>query len=506
MLTEVSISAVCRRTALGLFWLWCLFGLPGCSLDPAPPPSPSDGTPAKAPPNVLLVLVDTLRADHLHAYGYERASTPHLDALFAEGILFESARSNAACTFPSVNSLLTSRHPIVFVSRGDLPTGPAAQVGREQVEKYWQSANRPARFGIPEDIPSLPEILRSHGYATLAVSASPIVRDKESDKKEATNRWGGYGRGFDVFHEECLREDAECVNRAALELLEQSSRQPFFLYLHYMEPHGPYQPPDSFQRRFAVTSRGLSPGINGGNPYPMKNTLATAAEGRLAVDAEDLRHLIDLYDDEIAYFDEKLGELLDELAARRLLDNTLLIFASDHGEAFVEHGVLTHCQKVYDPEIRVPLFLRLPVGPRGLRVREAVQNLDILPTVLDFAGIDNGDRQFDGRSLRPVIEREGSGRPLSYVFSAQRAYRSVNDERYKLVVDLLTAQLELFDLDADPAEAVNVTENERGEVQRLRRVLYEFLLETEGEIGSKESLAKSREVEKTLKALGYLGQ
>jgi len=457
-------------------------------------------------PNVILILVDTLRADHLHAYGYERDSTPHLDTLFADGILFENARSNTSCTFPSVNSLFTSRHPMTFISRGDLAATTGAEAGRNEVELFWQSANRPARFGIPEDLPSLPELLHENGYRTLAVSASPIVRATASQDQGATNHWGGFGRGFDVFHEDCLRMDAECVNQAALRLLDEASLRPFFLYLHYMEPHGPYQPPATFRRRYAIVNRDLPPYVKNGNAYPLVDILMTQAEGGEEIDPEELRYLVDLYDDEIAYFDEKLEELLDRLGERSLLENTLLLFDSDHGEAFAEHGVMTHCQKVYDPEIRIPLFLRLPDGPRGLRIEAPVQNLDVLPTVLDYAGVDDRDRAFDGRSLRPLIEnnRVGSSPVPSYVFSAQRAYRSVNDGRYKLVADLLSARLELFDLHSDPGETRDVAADRPSDYRRLRDALDQFLVETEGGIGSEESLARSREVAKSLEALGYL--
>jgi arylsulfatase A-like enzyme len=446
--------------------------------------------------------VDTLRADHLHAYGYGRESTPNLDALFAEGILFENAHSNASCTFPSVNSLLTSRHPMVFVARGDRPTGPAGETGREEIRKHWQSGSRPARFGIPEDIRTLPAILRSQGYSTLAVSASPIVRDTVSDKKEATNRWGGFGQGFDVFHEACLQQDAECVNRAALQLLEDNSAQPFFLYLHYMEPHGPYQPPAGYKRRFATTSRNLS-AINNGNPYPYKDQWLADAEQQSDVDARDLQHLIDLYDDEIAYFDEKLAELLGELSARGL-DEAILVLASDHGEAFAEHGVMAHCQTLFEPEVRVPLFMRWPGGPTGLRVRQAAQNLDVAPTILDLAGIDYDAERFDGRSLRRLVADENAAPAPRYVFAAQRAFRSVNDDRYKLVVDLLTREMKLFDLEADPAELFDLAESEQREFRRLRRELVDFLNETEGGVGTKNSLEKGRKVEEALEALGYL--
>jgi arylsulfatase A-like enzyme len=183
------------------------------------------------PQNLLLVLVDTLRADHLSSYGYPRNTSPRIDAWAAENLLFESARSQAPCTFPSVNSLLTSRDPIHFHGR------------------------RGDDLGIPADFLSLPEILSERGFTTAAVSDSPIVRRTPSKYNTA----GNFGRGFHTFDESCYAPnfhfDAACVNRRATLLLDelgQNSDSPFFLYLHYMPTHGRYQPPASHKRRFGL--------------------------------------------------------------------------------------------------------------------------------------------------------------------------------------------------------------------------------------------------------------
>ncbi|MGH9361061.1 MAG: sulfatase-like hydrolase/transferase, partial [Thermoanaerobaculia bacterium] len=171
------------------------------------------------PLNVVLVLVDTLRADHLGVYGYRRPTSPALDAFAREAVVFTDARSQAGCTFPSVNSLLTSQLPERFLGQ---PEG---------------------RIGIPDGIPTLPEILRARGWATAAVSASAVVRRRPIRH----NPHGGFGRGFDLFLEECAWKSAACVNERALAALDTLPR-PFFLYLHYLEPHAPYRPPRFHQR------------------------------------------------------------------------------------------------------------------------------------------------------------------------------------------------------------------------------------------------------------------
>ena len=169
------------------------------------------------PVNIVIVMVDTLRADHMSAYGYERETTPFIDQFASQGFVFEHARSQASCTFPSVNSLLTSRNPAIFT--------------RQEADQ----------LGIPDGYPSIAEILKEHGYRTIAVSASPIVRATPTN----FNPNGGFDRGFDTFIEDTLWRPGAQVNRAINRELD-AVEEPFFLYAHFMEPHGPYRPPKSY--------------------------------------------------------------------------------------------------------------------------------------------------------------------------------------------------------------------------------------------------------------------
>jgi len=267
---------------------------------------PIAGPDAPAPPNVIIVLVDTLRADHMSLYGYERATTPFIDKFAADAIVFEHARSQANCTFPSVNSLLTSRYPGIFIRQ----------------EK--------GQLGIPEDIPSIAEILSAVGYNTIAVSASPIVR-------ATPNRYnpnGGFDRGFDTFVEGCVWRHGACVNKKVFDQLDLA-KSPFFMYVHYMEPHGPYLPPENYSRRFAGDYKGHD-FIATGDPNPIAKMLYNDGP-ELDITDGDIQHLVDLYDDEIRYFDRVFRRLVQNLEERGLLDHTLIVFAADHGEEFMEH-------------------------------------------------------------------------------------------------------------------------------------------------------------------------
>ncbi len=436
----------------------------------------SQGPPVHRGFNVIFILADTLRADHLASYGYQRQTSPFLDRLAQSKIRFSHARSQAACTFPSVNSILTSRN----------------------VFNFHEAATRP---GIPEGIPSLAEILSGHGYRTQAVSASPIVRRTPSEH----NPRGGFGRGFDDFDESCLWYQSTCVTSVALDRLEELEA-PFFLYLHYMDPHDPYIAIAKHRGLFADPYEGEHPFIAAGDPNPIEGLIRRGEAGEV-LGPEDFQHLIDLYDEEIFSLDFGLAKLFDGLAERRLLERSLVVVASDHGEAFFEHGRVKHCYTVYENETRVPLVMSLPRAAKPLAVEAPVQNLDIVPTLLDYLGIDAAPYGLEGRSLRPLIESRdsppGDAAPR-LAFSAMGAYRSVNDERHKLVLNFAEKRHGLYDLAADPAENDDLSADRRETYYRLLRELKTWSDAVESGSDA-QRLERAREIEEELRAVGYLG-
>ena len=356
-----------------------------------------------AAPNILLVLVDTLRADRLGTYGYGRPTSPEIDRFAAQSTLFESARSQASCTFPSANSLLTSRYATRFLGQAD------------------------RALGIPLEMPVLPEILGRHGYSTAAVSASAIVRSNPS----RYNRHGGFGRGFEVFEESCTWKSARCVNRQALAILDSRRLdRPFFLYLHFLDPHAPYRPPAGDALRFATAPR-TKRHLRRGDPNELAKHVYGGHPER--VDRDDLRVLSDLYDDEIRSFDGQFAALLDEIERRKLTGTTVVVLAADHGEAFLEHGDIKHCRSVFDVEARVPLVIRVP-GRAPQRIARAVENISLAPTLLALAGISAEPYGLEGVDLfaEPAASRPAS----SPAFSAQGRWRAATTERHKLIYDL----------------------------------------------------------------------
>jgi len=465
ILINPDMMAMMRRTAIILISVCAVASVWfGCRQAPLPDAVPSS-------PNIIVVMVDTLRADHMSLYGYDRPTTPFIDRLASEAIVFERARSQAACTFPSVNSLFTSRYAFDF---------------------YVQGENQ---MGIPAEYPTIAEILRARGYHTIAVSASPIVRSTPS--KENPN--GGFGAGFDVFDETRLWGDAAMVNAQALELLGEV-REPFFLYLHYMDPHGQYAPPADHQKQFAGPYEGHE-FIAAGDYNPIADMLYDNGP-EVDISDRDLQHLVDLYDDEILYFDGQFEQLVESLREDDLLDRSLLVLTSDHGEEFLEHGHVGHCRGVWDTLTRVPLFMKIPGLDGGGRVDAAVQLIDVLPTLLDKLGIDDAGIPFEGTTLRSLLE---GGKPTrDYAFTDQSKYRAADDGRWQFILDGVESEVTLYDLRTDPLAQHDLFPQNHPEADRLGAVLNGWLKDTGQWVRFDEALAASKAKEEELRALGYL--
>jgi arylsulfatase len=427
-----------------------------------------------APPtNLVFVLVDTLRADHLSFYGYGRETSPQLARFARDAAVLSQARSQAGCTWPSANSILTSRTPELFLA-----------------------AREESGLAIPADTPSLAEILSRNGFSTAAVSSSLVVRATPSK----LNRQGGFGRGFESFDESCRERSAACVNARAFAALDRL-REPFFLYLHYLEPHQDYQPPKWHRRRFA-SSRPAKRWVRLGDPKPIARQLYDGAVGP-PWDAADVGHLVDLYDEEILFFDDRFAELLAELERRGVAERTAVVLVSDHGEELLDHGHVGHCRDlVYENLLRTPMVMRLPGGPRGVVRGGLALNLDVVPTLLDYLRVPHAPEAFDGRSLRALLE-DGVA-PRAVAFAAQGRARVVTDGTLKLRLDLESGETQLFDLATDPAERVDVSAARRQDRDRLAAALRQWMERAEAGASPEERVRRARESEAELRALGYL--
>ena len=461
-------------------------GVPPIEVPPVPArlEAPRPQSP-RTPLHLVLVSIDTLRADRLGVYGHDRATSPRIDRLAAEGVFFESAYSHAPKTAPSHMSLMTGVHPDVhgvvnFAGRVDARLSPRIQ--------------------------TLAEILRSAGYRTAAVTGGGNV-----------HRDLGFGRGFETY--EHSDGDAAAIFGRALEQLDalaatraDAAQPPFFLFVHTFQVHDPYLPPPAYRALFA------DPGYAGRIVGDAERLRALAGSDWRArhrafwagVDARspaDLRHLHDLYDACIRFTDDELGRLLDRIDALGLAGETLVVVLSDHGEEFLEHGRFGH-DALFDELLRVPLVVRVPDAERrGLRrgrVREVVRLVDVLPTLLDLVGLPAPDH-LEGRTLVPLLQ--GGEEAPRFVFAQNRETGSdaLVAGGWKLVAERWNELL--FDLARDPAERSPLAGGDAVR-ERLRATLEELharslrwhALAPPGRAGPLDASTRQR-----LEALGYLG-
>lgn len=414
-------------------------------------------------PSVVLYVVDTVRADRLGVYGYEKPTSPRLDAFAAGAVLFENAYAQSSWTRPAVASLFT----------GLLP--PAHRtVGRRSV--------------LPEDATTLAEILAVHGYEGMGLVRNPNV-----------GRAFGFAQGFSRFRSEDGERDETMLDRVRLWLDErQGAEEPFFLFLHAIDPHGPYDPAPEFEEMFEA----------GGAPaqYRTVRYLLGLNRGEVEPEPETADALSRLYDAEVAQNDRAFGELLDELEGRGLVEDAAVIYLSDHGEEFAEHGRWEHGLSLYEEVLRVPLVMRLPgVPPR--RVEEPAQHVDVLPTLLAYLGIEAPPT--DGRDL--LAPRRRGDAPLDvYTHLDVDGHRAASVIRgpYKLVLPQSPSQGTapmLFDLDADPGELKDLAADRPDIVERMLALLAERNLA--GEIVSAKEIEDDQldeDVRRRLRALGYV--
>jgi len=395
-------------------WLLLALGVLACACRPASGPRR----------NLVLVVIDTLRQDHLATYGYRRDTAPVLRRLAAEGAALDGL-SPTSWTQPATASILTGLHPVRHQSIRAEPLPPQAD--------------------------TLAERLRRHGYSTLGVSANGLVTSSF-----------GFDQGFEELVyvpplPEGLRlPDASHVNEAVASRLA-SLREPFFLYVHYVDPHAPYAPSrswnaaplgDHLERRGPVEMADLDPGKYAHRPDAV------------------LRDVIDLYDGDVRQADDGVGGLLEALGKQGFRGRTLTVVTSDHGEEFQDHGRMSHGQSLYDEVLRVPLILNAPglIPPGAQHATASV--LDIVPTVLSLLDVPLEGPALDGVDLgswlRTGRRYEDPDRLfLSHLDTADTTGLAATVGRYKLVLGR-PYRKQLFDLDARPRERKNLLEDADG--------------------------------------------
>lgn len=387
---------------------------------------------ADAGPNVLLLLVDTLRADRLGIYGADPSATPALDRFASGGLVFDVAVSQASWTMPAVASIFTGLHP-----RSHGAVGPYAQ----------NADDTPGGTLLPDGAVTLAELAQEAGVTTFGVSTNTIVG-------RATNMAQGFETFVELPFDGAARNyaPATAANRALLDWLARAGTVRFFAYVHYMEPHGPYAPPPELR---SPPPAGMRPDLAAGW---IQDYARAVNEGRAAPPSPpELDHLRRLYTGDVRSWDDALGVLLRELADRGVLDHTVVVVMADHGEEFLEHGNLTHGGHLYEETVRIPLVVVGPGIPAGRRP-DVAQGIDLLPTIAPVLGASvppglPGRDLFTTRGTADVVSEIVGGFGDVGLGSGTTSLRTV---RWKLVRSPDANATELYDLSNDPGERTNL--------------------------------------------------
>jgi len=459
-------------------------GAVGLLIRPGPPdtgqPAPADGL-----PNVLIISIDSLRADHVRCYGYARQTSPTLDAVAKEGVRFETVVSPTSWTLPAHLTLLTSLPPERHGVVGD-------------------------RMRLGEGVVSLAQVLWQAGYATAGFVSGPYMQAEY-----------GFARGFDHYDDHSVARASHLAShegitsptlvrlvREWLGIWDLKGRaRPFFVFLHMWDVHYDYTPPPPYDTMFDPDYRGTVTAERYESPRQVHKDM----------DPRDLEHIIALYDGEIRFTDLHIGRLLSYLKDMGLLDDTVLVITADHGDEFFEHGRKGHKKALYDETIVVPLIFRYPKKvPMGKSIPQQVRLMDVAPTVLSLCGLQRPTTfgapeprtRHAERDLLPLItgQADGAFRPIVAFGDLFGKLASVRTESLKLIAHLEgPVTYELYDLAADPGEKKNVI----GRDPSVDAVLAQRLTEwrqaaSEGVNVPPQRFELSDDLEKRLRSLGYI--
>jgi len=418
--------------------------------------------------NIILVAIDTLRADHLGCYGYAKGTSPNIDRLAEDGAVFENCFAVGIPTHPAYTTIMTGMHPLIH-----------------RIVCHAGNVN------LSPTITMLPEYLSKHGYVTIAVDNLATA--------ERIARAGWFARGYRYYFStggitvisQGVKINAEVVNKTAFEALELALKKGgdkgFFMFIHYWDPHAPYLPPRRYLGKFynSDPSKG-----------DVEDRLGKTLWGRLLLNGwigelvrsgiRDKSYIDASYDAEIAYVDERIGEMLTRIDELGLTDDTVIVLTADHGEGLGEHEIYYDHHGLYEWDVKVPLIIRYPSRiPKSVRIKAMVSHMDIMPTLLEIAGVQISEK-VSGNSLLSLLDGEWSGYSmLCMVENTRMTKRALRTEEWKLIETLRpdiygkpAGYIELYDLKKDPMETKNIADlNEDLALQLLGRMekLYRFI-------------------------------
>ena len=410
--------------------------------------------------NVVLMVIDTLRADHLGCYGYFRDTSPRIDRLAAEGIRFEDSYASGINTGTAFTGIHTGLYPI-----------------------HHRVYNTTPPDLILDELPTMAETLRANGFTTAAFDNLAHNRGWVRDPVH-------FYRGFEYYISDVSRPQdwgsrgesvqAGWYNARMIPWIEQHAGEPFFIFAHYWDPHQPYMQPEPFRTRYRHTPgdrtdlevREAPEGYHyvpgWGKEDELFEGYAVVREHRSPGSTPRREASIDLYDGAIAYVDQAIGEVVESLRKAEILDETLVVVTGDHGELLGQHGVYSHVH-LYEGNIHVPLVVRYPSAlPRGKQIRGLCGHVDLSPTILDLAGIKNPPPG-DGMSLLPLIE---GGEAREALFSEDGGgLRAIRMGDWKLILYCEDEGTELYNVVRDPMEVIDRTQEEPERAKELRERL-----------------------------------
>ncbi|MEW6072905.1 MAG: sulfatase, partial [Planctomycetota bacterium] len=458
----------------------------------ARPPSRGAAPPPGGPRAIVLVTVDTLRPDVLGG-GEGAAATPAIDALYADSVVFTQARTAAPWTKPSVASILTGLSPLVH--------GATSR-----------------RTRLPGEVKTIAESLREAGYVTIGVGLNVHLE-----------RLFHFAQGFDEYffparddygvslgarllalldagRFPALFPSTTAVTDRVLERLAALGEGPFFLWVHVLDPHWPYEPPPDF-------APPPDPASRIGGRWGEHETVTSVQAGNVKLGAADRARVRALYRGEVEYVDANLGRLLDWLRRAGIYEDALIAFTSDHGEEFWEHGRFEHGHSMYDEVLRVPLAIKRPGSAAHAEIAAIVSNESLTPTLLDLAGCGEGAGPFTSPSLAGWLDPAAPDPPVEPIYGAGTYYhgeeRAVVFDGLKAVLDLETGRVELYDLRADPEERQSIDALRPDDVQRaleLLRARSEAAQALREELGiAEEAVEVGDAASRRLRSLGYAG-
>ncbi len=425
-------------------------------------------------PNLIFLSIETTRVDHLSCYGYDRKTSPTIDKLASEGVLFSNMFVQRGLTWPSLTSIMTSLDPVEHGVR----------------DNGWM---------LPPSMISLAEILQNNRYKCGAFLA---------------NAGDAIWRGFD-YKRVAEQNDVE-ITQKAIEWLKNNYKRRIFLWIHYWEPHKPYQPPKPYDRIFDPNYTGMMDGSG--------KQMDAIALNKIKLNEADLNHIISLYDGSILCVDDLVKKLLTVLKALGIEKNSLIIVTADHGEDLYQHHCyFYHAASIYDSSLHVPFIIKLPNKvPNRRRIDEIVESIDIAPTILDLLSIPIPS-YFKGNSLTPLMFSKNRANNFLYAYSEWKdKILSIRTDKYRYIYNPTNyhpkeiegatettypiEKEELYDVMKDPKESINIVSTNRDVAQDLMKKLsdwnnFQSWIDDDGRLKEMEVPVHVRE---RLRTLGYV--